>query len=56
MPDEHPPTYPRPGYGLMRTLPPESEDLSYLVDDEDKCGVFSHVYQAGTSEAAPRNV
>lgn len=45
-PDEHPPHYPRPGQGLMRTLPPEQEDLSYLVDDDDQYGVFSHVYRA----------
>lgn len=30
----------------MRTLPPEQEDLSCLVDDEDQFGFFIHVYQA----------
>lgn len=44
-PEEHPAHYPRPGHGLLRTLPPEQEDLQWLVDDEDQYGVFSHVYQ-----------
>ena len=43
--DEHPSHYPRPGHGLMRTLPPEQEDLQWLVDDESSFGVFSHMYQ-----------
>ena len=43
--DEHPSHYPRPGQGLMSTLPPEKEDLHYLVDDENSRGVFTHVYQ-----------
>jgi len=50
-PDEHPPNYPRPGQGLMRTLPPEQEDLQWLVDDEDRFGVFSHIYQVDPSAA-----
>lgn len=29
----------------MSTLPPEKEDLHYLVDDENSRGVFTHVYQ-----------
>ena len=29
----------------MRTLPPEQEDLQWLVDDNDQFGVFSHMYQ-----------
>ncbi|KAK4570456.1 hypothetical protein LTR86_002536 [Recurvomyces mirabilis] len=45
VPAEHPPTYPRPGYGLMQTLPPEQEDLEYLVDDDDKSGAFTHLYR-----------
>lgn len=44
-PDVHPPNYPRPGHGLMRTLPPEQEDLQWLVDEDDRFGVFSHMYQ-----------
>jgi hypothetical protein len=44
--DEHPSHYPRPGQGLMSTLPPEKEDLHYLVDEENSRGVFTHVYQA----------
>ncbi|KAM0720915.1 hypothetical protein Q7P37_003200 [Cladosporium fusiforme] len=43
--DEHPPHYPRPGQGFMSTLPPEKEDLHYLVDEENSKGVFTHVYQ-----------
>ncbi|GAB7366420.1 hypothetical protein MBLNU230_g8217t1 [Neophaeotheca triangularis] len=42
-PDVHPPHYPRPGYGLMATLPPDDEDET-LVDDQNSLGVFSHVY------------
>lgn len=43
--DEHPSHYPRPGQGLMSSLPPEKEDLHYLVDEENSKGVFTHVYQ-----------
>ncbi|KAK6441412.1 hypothetical protein LTR95_002360 [Oleoguttula sp. CCFEE 5521] len=46
--DTHPSHYPRPGQGFMSTLPPESEDLHFLVDDESSRGVFTHLYQAGT--------
>ncbi|KAM3421841.1 SWM histone demethylase complex subunit phf1 [Cercospora zeina] len=42
--DIHPENYPRPGQGLMSTLPPETEDLEWLVDDDDKNGVFTHLY------------
>jgi hypothetical protein len=45
MPAEHPRTYPRPGHGLMKNLPPEQEDAQYL-DEEDRYGVFTHMYQA----------
>lgn len=45
-PDVHPANYPRPGQGLMKTLPPEQEDLQWLVEDDDKFGVFTHLYQA----------
>lgn len=44
VPEGHPQNYPRPGYGLMRTLPPEQEDLQWLVED-DRYGVFNHYYQ-----------
>jgi hypothetical protein len=30
----------------MSTLPPEKNDLHYLVDEENSRGVFTHVYQA----------
>jgi hypothetical protein len=30
---------------LMSSLPPEKEDLHYLVDEENSRGVFTHVYQ-----------
>ncbi|KAK6432262.1 hypothetical protein LTR95_011566 [Oleoguttula sp. CCFEE 5521] len=46
--DTHPSHYPRPGQGLMSMLPPESEDLHFLVDDESSRGVFTHLYQART--------
>lgn len=48
---DHPPTYPRPGQGLMKTLPPEQEDLQWLVEDEDRFGVFSHMYQVDAQAA-----
>jgi hypothetical protein len=47
--DEHPSHYPRPGQGLMSTLPPEKNDLHYLVDEENSRGVFTHVYQVDPS-------
>ena len=43
VPDEHPAHYVRPGQGLMRNLPPEQEDMRYLVDD-DRYQVFSHYH------------
>lgn len=43
-PDVHPTKYPRPGQGLMSTLPPDKDDLQWLVED-DKFGVFTHLYQ-----------
>jgi hypothetical protein len=49
VPEGHPPTYPRPGHGLMRTLPPEQEDLQWLVEDEDRYGAFAHFYQTNPS-------
>jgi len=48
---DHPPTYPRPGYGLMKTLPPEQEDLQWLVEDDNRFGVFSHMYQVDQQAA-----
>ena len=48
---DHPPTYPRPGHGLMSTLPPEQEDLQWLVEDHDKYGVFTHMYQVDSQAA-----
>ncbi|KAK4541179.1 hypothetical protein LTR36_008253 [Oleoguttula mirabilis] len=49
--EDHPPTYPRPGHGLMKTLPPEQEDLQWLVEDDDRFGVFSHLYQVDAQAA-----
>lgn len=43
-PDVHPTKYPRPGQGLMASLPPDKDDLQWLVED-DKFGVFTHLYQ-----------
>ncbi|KAK5118125.1 hypothetical protein LTR62_004172 [Meristemomyces frigidus] len=45
VPIEHPSNYPRPGFGLMQTLPPEQEDLQWLVDDDDRSGAFTHLYR-----------
>lgn len=50
-PDVHPSNYPRPGEGLMKTLPPEQEDLQWLVEDDDKYGVFTHLYQTSATTA-----
>lgn len=36
----------------MRTLPPEQEDLQWLVEDDDRYGVFSHMYQVDPRAAA----
>jgi len=44
VPGGHPPTYPRPGHGLMKTLPPENTNYDWLVEDGDQYGVFSHGY------------
>ncbi|KAF2025255.1 hypothetical protein EK21DRAFT_76823 [Setomelanomma holmii] len=42
--DTDPPAhYPKAGHGLMRTLPPEGEDLQWLVDDNFE--VFSHSWK-----------
>lgn len=41
--------YPKQGYGLGRTLPPERDDLSWLVDDNYE--VYSHVYQTDPQAA-----
>lgn len=49
VPEGHPPHYPRPGHGLMQTLPREQEDLQWLVEDDDRYGAFSHYYQANPS-------
>ncbi|KAF2211052.1 hypothetical protein CERZMDRAFT_85623 [Cercospora zeae-maydis SCOH1-5] len=51
--DIHPENYPRPGQGLMSTLPPETEDLEWLVDDDDKNGVFTHLYHEPTRAPPP---
>lgn len=51
-PETHPSNYPRPGQGLMKSLPPEQEDLQWLVDDDDRFGVFTHLYQADPTTSA----
>ncbi|KAF2765263.1 hypothetical protein EJ03DRAFT_331144 [Teratosphaeria nubilosa] len=48
---EHPPTYPRPGHGLMNRLPPEKDDLQWLVEDDSKYSTFSHLYQVDAGAA-----
>lgn len=50
-PEVHPPHYPRPGKGLMSILPPEEQDLQWLVEDDDKYGAFTHVYRADVPAA-----
>ena len=50
--EDHPPTYPRPGYGLMKTLPPEQDDLQWLVEEDDRFGAFSHLYQVDAQAAS----
>ncbi|KAF2487561.1 hypothetical protein BDY17DRAFT_289198 [Neohortaea acidophila] len=52
-PEVHPPNYPRPGHGLMRTLPAAHEDMQWLVDDGDRYGVFSHMYQVNPQGNGP---
>ncbi|KAK5135232.1 hypothetical protein LTR08_005482 [Meristemomyces frigidus] len=49
--DDHPPTYPRPGHGLMKTMPPEQDDLQWLVEEDDRFGVFTHMYQVDAQAA-----
>ncbi|KAH9832366.1 PHD-finger [Teratosphaeria destructans] len=49
---EHPPTYPRPGHGLMNRLPPEKDDLQWLVEDDSKYHTFSHLYQVDPDAAS----
>lgn len=47
--------YPKPGHGLMRTLPPESEDANLMIDkDFDReWAVFSHHYKGDGSGIGP---
>ncbi|KAK4996615.1 hypothetical protein LTR66_003814 [Elasticomyces elasticus] len=42
-PGDPPANFPRPGFGLAKTLPPETEDLQWLTDDN--YDVYSHIYQ-----------
>jgi hypothetical protein len=37
------PPYPKPGNGLMAKLPPDDQDLEWLVGDGDDEAAFSHV-------------
>lgn len=32
----------------MKSLPLEQEDLQWLMEDDDRFGVFTHLYQAGS--------
>jgi len=41
--------FPRPGHGLAKTLPPEQDDIQWLVDDNFE--VYSHIYQTDAKEA-----
>ncbi|SMR47493.1 unnamed protein product [Zymoseptoria tritici ST99CH_3D1] len=43
-PDVHPRNYPRPGQGLMKTLPQDREEEGRLVE-EDRFGVFTHFWK-----------
>lgn len=36
----------------MKTLPPEQEDLQWLVDDDERYGTFSHMYQVDPQAAS----
>ncbi len=47
--DDPPAHYPKPGFGLARTLPPEQDDISWLVDDNYE--VYSHIYQTDSQSA-----
>lgn len=51
VPDGHPAHYVRPGQGLMRNLPPDSENVYYLVDD-DRHQVFSHYHLSPSTKSA----
>jgi hypothetical protein len=44
VPEGHPERYPLPGQGLMKNLPSEQEDLQWLVEDDDRYGVFTHMH------------
>ena len=48
--------YPNPGHGMYSRLPPESEDLAMLVDEDTEA--FSHTWREPTppAETAPANV
>jgi hypothetical protein len=48
---DHPETYPRPGHGLMNKLPPEQQDLQWLVEDDSKFDTFNHLYQVDANAA-----
>lgn len=50
--DDPPAHYPKPGFGLAQNLPPESEHLPWLVDENDE--VFSHVFPA--DEEVPEDI
>lgn len=47
--DDPPAHFPQPGHGLARTLPPEQDDLQWLVDDNYE--VYSHIYQTDPGAA-----
>ena len=45
------PPYPRPGNGLMAKLPPDDQDLEWLVGEGEDDAAFSHVVFAQDGQA-----
>lgn len=41
-PDDPAVNYPKQGHGLARNLPPEQDDLEWMVDDN--CEVYEHIH------------
>ena len=48
-PDDPAYNYPRQGHGLAKTLPPEEDDIEWLVDGDYE--VYSHLYQTDPAKA-----
>lgn len=52
--DTDPPAhYPKPGQGLMRTLPPDVDGMQWMVDDNSE--VYSHHWRGEDSSVAPQS-